>query len=440
MDLQNFNAPYNNLQTGQSNPGQLLGLISTLNNLKDFQARQAVGQAYQQATDPESGLVDTGKFMGLVKGNPDAALRAPEAAANSAALTGQYISNATNQFGLNSGQTSFLANLAGSYINKKGGATDADVATARAIAARNGIPINLIDGILGQGQNDNRTPQQRFQDLNDYALGPGGRSGIVSGPPNAATGQPQNITQGQATRTATSPQGPYGAQGFPAALPPGEGDILAQSATRASQLQATAGTTAQYHADLDNLKQDSKVLDNLGGPTFEVEKKLNQLSQRISGFGITMTPDQLKAGESFDKIANQISRQQGQLFGDTDATRNMSVGSNPSTSQSAYGREGIIDMLQGNQDAVDRARNIWIDARAKGAPANSYDTFMNELSKSLDPRVFQFNRLSRDNQQKFLNQMDPDELPDFEQKYKTAIGLGWVKALKKAKANASATQ
>lgn len=419
----------------------MLGLISTLNQIQDFQARKAVGQAYQDATDPESGLTDTPKFMGLVKSNPDSALRAPEAGANAASLTGQYIANRTNQFGLNETQTNFLSNLAGSFINKKGGATDSDVATARTIAARNGIPINLIDGVLGQGQNDNRTPQQRFQDLNDLALGPVGRSGIVTGPPNQATGQPQSVTQGQATRAATTPQGAPGTvQGFPSALPPGESDILAQSATRASQLQATAGTTAQYHADLDNLKQDSKVLDNLGGPTFEVEKKLNQLSQRVGGFGVTMSPDQLKAGESFDKIANQISRQQGQLFGDTDATRNMSVGSNPSTSQSAYGREGIIDMLQGNQDAVDRARNIWIDARAKGAPANSYDTFMNELSKNLDPRVFQFNRLNRDNQQKFLNQMDPDELPGFEQKYKSAIGLGWVKPLKKASANAAATQ
>jgi hypothetical protein len=108
------------------------------------------------------------------------------------------------------------------------------------------------------------------------------------------------------------------------------------------------------------------------------------------------------------------------------------VGANPSTSMSAYGREGVIDMLHGNQDAIDRARNIWLDARAKGAPANSYDVFMNQLSQKLDPRVFQFNRLSRVNQQKFLSQMDPDDLSDFEQKYQTAIASKWVKPLKQA--------
>ena len=143
-----------------------------------------------------------------------------------------------------------------------------------------------------------------------------------------------------------------------------------------------------------------------------------------------MNPDQLRALESFDKIANQISLNQGQFFGGTDASRNMTLGANPNSSMSRFGREGVIDMLHGNQDAIDRTRQLWLDARARGVPANSYDVFINDLSKKLDPRVFQFNRLSRENQQKFLNTLGADNLAEFEQKYRSAIDQKWVRPLK----------
>jgi hypothetical protein len=217
---------------------------------------------------------------------------------------------------------------------------------------------------------------------------------------------------------------------MPTGLAPGEQGLAESTSGRAARLQSTAATSPQYHADLDNLKQESKVLDNLGGPTFETEKKLNQLATRLGGFGITMTPDQLKAGESFDKIANQISLNQSQMFHGSDAGLHTVVGANPSSSMSKFGREGVIDMLQGNQDAIDITRKAWLKARANGAPASSYDLFAEQMGNQIDPRVFQFNRLSRDNQQKFLSQMGPQQVGEFEQKYKTAIGNKWVKPLK----------
>jgi hypothetical protein len=260
--------------------------------------------------------------------------------------------------------------------------------------------------------------------LLNSALPPEAASGRVTGPPTAG-GAPTTISVPQANLG--------GPRGIVTGLPAGEGTALEASAGRGANLSGTASTTAQYHADLENLKQESQTLGVVGGPTEPFEKKANQVLQRfgISGIG-TMTPDQLRAAEGFDKISNQISLAQGQMFGGTDASRSMTVGANPSTSMSQYGREGVIDMLQGNQDAIDTARNAWLDARAKGAPANSHDVFTNQLSKILDPRVFQFARMSRPNQQKFLSQIDPADLSGFEQKYQAAIDRGWVKPLKKA--------
>ena len=147
-----------------------------------------------------------------------------------------------------------------------------------------------------------------------------------------------------------------------------------------------------------------------------------------------MTPEQLKAGESFDKIANQISLNQSQLFHGSDAGLHTVVGANPSTSMSKFGREGVIDMLHGNQDAIDVTRKAWLQARANGAKPGDYDLFAERMGQEIDPRVFQFNRLNRDNQQKFLSQMDPADLKEFEDKFKNAVSKKWVKPLKPADA------
>lgn len=390
---------------------------------------------YPGAPAPSQGLLqgDPTRLIGALQGIQDYQIRQQQAPAlgqiPAAQLQGQNISNVTAQQAQEAAATATVRSALASSLAGNPNPTQDDVHSAMVNISRSNpqIAISRPDIINAQGgfllKDGPKGIKTNVGALLNMGLSPEGASGRVTGPPSG-TGAPTTISVPQAN------QG--GPQGITTALPPGEAETQAAAAERASRLQSTAATTGQYHADLDNLKQDSKVLDNLGGPTFDVEKKLNQLSQRLGGFGVTMTPDQLKAGESFDKIANQISLNQSQFFHGSDAGLHTVVGANPSTSMSSFGREGVIDMLHGNQDAVDRARNIWLDARAKGAPANSYDTFMNQLSQKLDPRVFQFNRLSRQNQQKFLSQMDPDDLSDFEQKYQSAIASKWVKPLKSA--------
>jgi hypothetical protein len=101
---------------------------------------------------------------------------------------------------------------------------------------------------------------------------------------------------------------------------------------------------------------------------------------------------------------------------------------------SQIGREGVIGMLQGNQDAIDTARKAWLRARASGSVrAQDFDLFMDQVGQQLDPRVFQFNRMSKDNRQKFLDSIrEPDELKRFEDNYKTAVKNKWVPPLTKA--------
>jgi hypothetical protein len=386
---------------------------------------------YPQAPTPQQGFLSGGpqNMIGTLQAIQNYQLQNSQIPALSqqpaANLQNTNIANSTAQFQQEAGmsravQSAFATGLAG-IPNP----TAEDVHNLTATISRSLPQIattrpDIINAAAGMLLTNSKGIKNGVDMMRNMNLSPEAASSLVPAPPDPNSGVPQQQTLAASNLMSGS---------RPSGLAPGESGILESSAGRAAQLQATASNTAQYHADLENLKQESGVLGNLGGPSFQVEKQLNQLSQRLAGIGVTMTPDQLRAGESFDKIANQISLNQSKIFHDSDAGLHTVVGANPSTSMSKYGREGVIDMLQGNQDAIDTTRKMWLTARAQGAPANSYDTFTNKLSQVLDPRVFQFNRLSRPNQQTFLNQMDPNEIPTFEAKYKDAIGRGWVKPL-----------
>jgi hypothetical protein len=440
--------PQQNQNVLAGDPTKLLGGLQQINQIqylgKTIAAKQALGQAYQNALQPD-GTVDLGKVATQLKSDPNAAFIAPEAASNILDQHGKMIANDTASFEQYAKQSDFaragLSSLLGKAQN--GTLTPEDIHNWTVTMSRNTDPRAVPSSVLSSVSNgifgDPAGIRSGVITLANGVMGPAAGATRVTGQPTPG-GAPQQTSQAQANYTGT----------YPTQLAPGESELLSDPAKRAADLQATASTTAQYHADFDNLKQESKVLDNLGGPTQPFEKKANEVLARfgLSGLG-TMTPDQLRAAESFDKIVNGISLRQGSVFGGTDAARNMILGATPNTGMSRYGRDGMIDMAQGNQDATDRARSIWFDARAKGAPASSHDIFMDQLTKpvekdangnwigGLDPRIFQFNRLSRDNQQKFLGQMDPDDVGDFEQKYQAAIDRKWVKPLKKVTANGS---
>lgn len=398
-------------------PSKILGLVSQANQLalfnKEFQAKQAIGEAAQSAIGPD-GRYDPTQNALAIRSNPAAAFAAPQAVSDVLARQGAQIDQTRAQAKDATGLFGSISNM------EKPSVLDVHKAAALAAAQYPNLPPSVIAGITHHILSDPAGIKHGATTIQNIGLGPEGTSGRVAAPP-AAGGAPQQQPLGAAN---------YAGGATVTGNAPGEETLLASPAERAARLQATASTSPQYHADLDNLKQLSKTLQ-IGGPTVEIEKKLGQLSSRF-GLTATMTGDQLKSAEEFDKIANQISLNQSQNFHGSDAGLHTVVGANPSSSMSTYGREGVIDMLQGNQDAIDVTRRAWLAARANGAPVSSHDLFMERMGQELDPRVFQFNRMAKENQQKFLSQMDPGDLKDFEDRYKSAIEKKWVKPLKGA--------
>lgn len=394
---------------------QALGLLESITRnqilMQDLRGRNAVGQAYQQSIQPD-GTFDQPGFNAMIRSNPDAAWMAGEAIPHALDIARSQAGNMLQQ---NQAAYSLLGSLPKN-------ATDEDV---------RGLQTNLSRVFKGQNTAAIEAIAEKIKSLHgkaraDYitqlqtgAIGPSGIAGLVSAPPSPS-GAPTQQTLQERLYSGNGPQA--------VGQSPGEPTLQEASAAGAAALESTGPKTNQIHADLENLRQLNKDIP-IQGPTAEFEKKLNQVGARL-GIGVTMTRDQLAKSEEFDKIANQLSLNQSTLFHGSDAGLHTVVAANPNLGMSRYGRDGVIDMLQGNQDAVDRTRQLWFDARRRGATANSYNDFINQSSKVVDPRVFQFNRMSKENQQKFLSDMDPAELPGFEQKYKDSIAKGWVKPLK----------
>ena len=400
------------------NPLQVLDLANGVqnfqNNQQTIQARQATGEAFQGALN-DDGSLDMGKLATALRDNPAAAYTMPE-------TTQKMLTQGSGQFDLDAARNKFVVDAVGATANDPNLTADKVTSLGVTLARNLKIPAPMINNWLDDMPKDQKGMRQKLIQMRN----------IATGSANASTPTPTGITPEGAGITAPRDVYNYSTAGggIASGLAPGEKELSESAAGRAANLQGTASTSPQYHADLENLREDSAVMGNLGGPTQDVEKKLNQLSTRIAGFGITMTPDQLRASESFDKIASNIALNQAKMLGGTDSTRTMTVGATPNSGMSRYGRDGVIDLLQGNQDSVDAAREAWLDAKSKGASAGSHDLFMSKLNKVLDPRVFQFNRLTPENKQKFLSQMPPQDIPAFEAKYKASVARGWVPPLK----------
>lgn len=410
-------APSANQGLLTGDPSKIVGMVGQLNQNALFQqtynARQKIGEAYKGAIGPD-GTVD---HSALMRGAGDAGFLAPDAVTAAQSQQTQRIQNTSTQFQQAAGLFGALADVDKPTSDMVHQITATLAATMPDLTPtmKNNLATSVLKDPLGI--------KHGAAMLRNMAIGPAGTSTRVVAPPSG-TGAPQQGTLGAANLAGSTPTG----------LPPGGGQYLESSAKAGTDLEATARTYPQDVADLQNLVQEGKVLSNKTGPTFEAEKKVNTILNR---FGIpgTMSKEELAAGDSFDKIAKQITTNQAvMLGGGTDAGRAMILGATPNTGMSQYGIEGVGQMMLGNRDAINVARQEWIKAKkAQGLPQNAHLNWLDDFTaKGFDPRVFQFNRMSRENQQKFLHQIDPSEIGDFEKHYNSAIANKWVKPLKGA--------
>lgn len=384
----------------------------------------APSSLYPQPAPPAQNALtgDPSRLVGLLSGIQDYQIKSAQAPAlaqmPAAALQGQNIANASSQQDMDAKALLIAGGAYGAIANSASPTANAVHNTTAWLSTATHIPSSHLNAISDMILKDPEGIQKGAAKFQAWAMGPGAAGGRVDAPPGPG-GVPQTTTTGAATVAGTLSTG----------LPPGASDYLGASAKAATDLEGTAITSPDNRANLTNLQQDLRVLGTKSGPLLQTEKHVNTVLARF-GANVTMSSEELAAADAADKIANQISTQQSKVLGgNTDQGRAMVLGSTPNTSMSAFGNENMSAMLLGNQDAIDTQRREWSkDKKAQNLPQNAYlDWQQNTFFPKMNPRVFQFERLPRDAQQKFISQMTPAEAQQFDSDYQAAVKRGWIR-------------
>lgn len=161
---------------------------------QEFGARKAIGQAYQQATNPLTGELDTGKLSTLIAGNPASAFMASQAMQEALARRQAQLGIDTTAQDLamkRQGAANMVLGSTLAKVDSKGNfvGTKADALSSIAEAHRTGMLddqqtggwINDIAGL----PDDPATLQGYLQQHVVQGVSPGERAGLVLGAPQA---------------------------------------------------------------------------------------------------------------------------------------------------------------------------------------------------------------------------------------------------------------
>ena len=386
--------------------GNPLAMVGQVNQLQQFQARRSVGEAFQNALNPD-GSVDQVRLAAGLKA-PQAALAAPEAIGTMLEQRGKMIANSTSQFGLQAAQNQeaqrLLVGLAQDH-----NPTDEKIIDWSVSAARAGIDPNTINSmrqkLLSQSV---RTRKQTIGTLANTVMGPAAAAQPTSpaiGPEGAQYRVPLGATTG-------------GGGTYQTGLAPGYGEAAGAtglaSAAQAVDLGKAADSSPIRKGMLGNLETDLKNFTS--GPSADWQKVGKAWANRnVLPSGMQFDPTSIASQEAFTKQAEQLAQQQFAAIGGTgtDAKFGSAFKSNPNEALSQLGNKGIIRLLKGNEDAIQAKNNAWQSWVRAGNPPNSYPQFAAEFNRNFDPRIYQAQYMSKEDFSKMVKSMSGPEQRQF---------------------------
>lgn len=411
-------------------------------------AKQQLGKAVQEATDPVTGAVDQAKLSEILR-RPENYAAAAEGATLGLTLQGQQLTNT----GFDLANQKSGIDLSNSAFDNLGAAWGARLSRTTGPVKAADFQTDVVD-LLAQGR---ITPQVAKAVLNGMpddseelkgwlaggylqTLGVPGMVAPTTAPPGPS-GAPRAQTTGQAVSQSlgvtqpapVAPPGPGEASPAPApgpgydiGLSPGAAaalPVVGKGAGDASlRLSALAAEVPTRKAMLDNMLADAE--DFTSGPMSEDIKTFTSGINQL--FGTHINIEGVAAQERFDKIANQIALQQSGDLGITDLTTTTAMGANPNSRMSNLGIKGVIALLKGNEDAIQLKHELWQDYLDGGGSPEDYFSWSRDFNKNFDPRVFQTVYLTPEERQAMLKGLKPSEIARFKERYNFAVENGWI--------------
>ena len=258
----------------------------------------------------------------------------------------------------------------------------------------------------------------------------GGSTGASGGVvPPASGGSPPGITPGAPP-----------ASGLPAgAIQTGIGPAANASAVATGTANANAGS--ELFASAQGVPERKAMLSDMSadlataptGPGTQSQaywsafanRHIGSLAQLVPGI---QSPDQVASFENFEKVSGRYMQNQAASLGPlTNDKLSSAALSNPNTMFSTLGNQGVISILQGNEDAIATKNNAWQQYRQQNGPAADYQTFSTNFNNSgFSPTAFWLKNMPQDQRSQYVNSLGPQDQQTLFQNVRTAIGKGWV--------------
>jgi len=246
-------------------------------------------------------------------------------------------------------------------------------------------------------------------------------------------GAPGNAPNGQPSAPQAAPP-----QAAPASNIAGKQSAYAPGYEQTMQAYAGMGTALTNRAD--QVTTNKGLLSNLNatlerftpGPgakwTNEAMSAVNRLIQSVPGLHLQGVGTDARAAQNeFEKMAQQLAQSQFQQLGGTGANFQLesTISTSPNSALSKLGNKGIISLLQGNEDAIQTKSRAWQQFKEQTG-TQDYGKFSTEFNRHFDPRLFQFQYLTKDEQQKLIAGMSSAQKNKLHQDALYSKQQGWI--------------
>lgn len=389
-------------------PTGVAGLVNSINQSRLFQqtfdARQAVGDAYRDSTDPTTGAIDQQALTArLARSGFGAGEALHQGTANTAA-----------QFELQAKQNQYLRDSIGTIADMPN-PTKADLARVGVGIARNlpSMPVERIQTFIDQAPENPRELKKYLVTQKNLAVGPTALLPSVPGTVNSRTGVAPAVSTGQANYQNVG-VGEGESAGRTTTLPPGTPEAMTGAAHMYNDAVAAAG---KYGQRVNPLRQAIPIMEHMKetdmGPLSE---RWNDIKSSAVNLGagplLGIDPENIKNTNELKKYFNQYSSQAAATLGPkTNDGLATAVTSNPNMKMDKLSATELAKVALGvermQQAGVLEFNNLV--SYGKKQPSD-FGKFMVDWGTKQDPRAFVYDLMSKEQQDKLKKTLPPAEL------------------------------
>lgn len=188
-----------------------------------------------------------------------------------------------------------------------------------------------------------------------------------------------------------------------------EYDRISREGTDARQQQTVLSS---MHNDLQRFNPGSGVVG-----VNEFKKAIGTWADSM-GVPHPINMEKLSAYESFQKFANQLANAQG---AGSNERLNVTIHANPNVAMSREGLDLVTRQLLGNTDYLRAKQQVAAEWQKDPKQKSQIRSFLADFERDVDPRVFQFMRMTDPQRSDYLNGItSPKDKRDFQEAWRFA--------------------